>query len=936
MNKKFSTLVAGLALCTAFTANAKVENGKVYQLTNEDGKYLSVTESYTKTDSLILADAPTADIKNTDYQKSLWKVTYRFVSLANTWAYTLTNSATGRVLTLDKQAEWNFKNEGAFIAPENVTAVTLSAQLDNKTVVSIIAKDDVEAERTDIVTLEKGTAVSASAINFTVAAPAKINMTADLLNNKYGSPFALTFDKNLDGNPLAGKELFATDIDGLDGYVTLQDRTTGKYLVVDSTSWSSNLSSEKFWKLTVDAQPKDEAAAADKATGVTDGTILENGRAKELYAFKVVLDPSDNSKMILYPYATPVYKGANDTEKKSKMCYDMEVAANGEMIAFGNFAGTEKLTIWTKDAAKCTFAEVKLPTTLDPEYTYFVKDMNNAKSDEDHSANKNKGKYYVFSFCENGTVHAGAVTEVPTALWYLTETNNLANMWNTNSTRGGAIIRVIDDAKAIYSFGTDTVQLVKGPKVEDAQELAYKKVSKEDLVNGALSFRLKSDLLENLYVTVKDGKLYVAAGELASAYRFKVEEVELDEANSTVAESNGVKVYKYNVTDRLGKATLCSKNENGTDYYLMGEPDVENSVYPVTLSFLSTGVENEYKLVSYSEYTEEYGYYGFAISALAGSGMLYTASWCNTENTTFEFAKKDAPTYATLNIGHVQITSYTEDDNKMIASQKDGFAVLKAEGQSILKSDVYTHDSLTLWLDTACLTFEETMPLYYLSTNAFAEEGVKTRNYLMNTLDSAEVKGYAYEAAGAEAVRAAFIAGSVCGIDSIAIKGDTINAMNLNPAAVAFEVAAEYSDEAYKILSVQEYLNPAYDEEAAEEQGEEYDVEKYLPRNAYLAHLNNVVYWTTDPEQAEVFKVMTTSTPTSNDKIAAESAISVIANDGTVTIQGAAGKSVVISNILGKVVAETVLSFDNATIAVPAGIVAVAVEGEAAVKVVVK
>ena len=936
MNKKFSTLVAGLALCTAFTANAKVENGKVYQLTNEDGKYLSVTESYTKTDSLILADAPTADIKNTDYQKSLWKVTYRFVSLANTWAYTLTNSATGRVLTLDKQAEWNFKNEGAFIAPENVTAVTLSAQLDNKTVVSIIAKDDVEAERTDIVTLEKGTAVSASAINFTVAAPAKINMTADLLNNKYGSPFALTFDKNLDGNPLAGKELFATDIDGLDGYVTLQDRTTGKYLVVDSTSWSSNLSSEKFWKLTVDAQPKDEAAAADKATGVTAGTILENGRAKELYAFKVVLDPSDNSKMILYPYATPVYKGANDTEKKSKMCYDMEVAANGEMIAFGNFAGTEKLTIWTKDAAKCTFAEVKLPTTLDPEYTYFVKDMNNAKSDEDHSANKNKGKYYVFSFCENGTVHAGAVTEVPTALWYLTETNNLANMWNTNSTRGGAIIRVIDDAKAIYSFGTDTVQLVKGPKVEDAQELAYKKVSKEDLVNGALSFRLKSDLLENLYVTVKDGKLYVAAGELASAYRFKVEEVELDEANSTVAESNGVKVYKYNVTDRLGKATLCSKNENGTDYYLMGEPDVENGVYPVTLSFLSTGVENEYKLVSSSEYTEEYGYYGSAISALAGSGMLYTASWCNTENTTFEFAKKDAPTYATLNIGHVQITSYTEDDNKMIASQKDGFAVLKAEGQSILKSDVYTHDSLTLWLDTACLTFEETMPLYYLSTNAFAEEGVKTRNYLMNTLDSAEVKGYAYEAAGAEAVRAAFIAGSVCGIDSIAIKGDTINAMNLNPAAVAFEVAAEYSDEAYKILSVQEYLNPAYDEEAAEEQGEEYDVEKYLPRNAYLAHLNNVVYWTTDPEQAEVFKVMTTSTPTSNDKIAAESAISVIANDGTVTIQGAAGKSVVISNILGKVVAETVLSSDNATIAVPGGIVAVAVEGEAAVKVVVK
>ena len=64
--------------------------------------------------------------------------------------------------------------------------------------------------------------------------------------------------------------------------------------------------------------------------------------------------------------------------------------------------------------------------------------------------------------------------------------------------------------------------------------------------------------------------------------------------------------------------------------------------------------------------------------------------------------------------------------------------------------------------------------------------------------------------------------------------------------------------------------------------------------------------------------------------------VSIIAGNGTVTVQGAAGKSVVITNILGKVVAETVLTSDNATIAVPAGIVAVAVDGEEAVKVVVK
>ena len=64
--------------------------------------------------------------------------------------------------------------------------------------------------------------------------------------------------------------------------------------------------------------------------------------------------------------------------------------------------------------------------------------------------------------------------------------------------------------------------------------------------------------------------------------------------------------------------------------------------------------------------------------------------------------------------------------------------------------------------------------------------------------------------------------------------------------------------------------------------------------------------------------------------------VSIITGNGTVTVQGAAGKSVVITNILGNVVAETVLTSDNATIAVPAGIVAVAVDGEEAVKAIVK
>ena len=73
---------------------------------------------------------------------------------------------------------------------------------------------------------------------------------------------------------------------------------------------------------------------------------------------------------------------------------------------------------------------------------------------------------------------------------------------------------------------------------------------------------------------------------------------------------------------------------------------------------------------------------------------------------------------------------------------------------------------------------------------------------------------------------------------------------------------------------------------------------------------------------------------TDNEEIAT-SEVTVIAGEGN-TIAGAAGKKVVVSNILGQVVANTVITSDNATIAAPAGVVVVAVEGEEAVKAIIK
>ena len=63
--------------------------------------------------------------------------------------------------------------------------------------------------------------------------------------------------------------------------------------------------------------------------------------------------------------------------------------------------------------------------------------------------------------------------------------------------------------------------------------------------------------------------------------------------------------------------------------------------------------------------------------------------------------------------------------------------------------------------------------------------------------------------------------------------------------------------------------------------------------------------------------------------------VKVIAGNGTVTVQGAAGQTVTIATVLGKAVADEVVASDNATIAAPAGVVFVTVNGETT-KVVVK
>ena len=165
--------------------------------------------------------------------------------------------------------------------------------------------------------------------------------------------------------------------------------------------------------------------------------------------------------------------------------------------------------------------------------------------------------------------------------------------------------------------------------------------------------------------------------------------------------------------------------------------------------------------------------------------------------------------------------------------------------------------------------------------------------------------------------------------------GPVIETLNLgtadfNKAKFAFKYVNEAAGDDFKVQTAW------YDYDSAVKAGLDNKEDWTWNNEGYLRSVNGVVVVTNGYTHGEEFLMAPEfSDPTANETIAAEGAISVTATDGAVIIKGAEGKNVVIATILGKVVANETINSDNETIAVPAGIAVVSVDGES-FKVVVK
>ena len=249
---------------------------------------------------------------------------------------------------------------------------------------------------------------------------------------------------------------------------------------------------------------------------------------------------------------------------------------------------------------------------------------------------------------------------------------------------------------------------------------------------------------------------------------------------------------------------------------------------------------------------------------------------------------------------------------------------------------ILSAESMIFWLDTA--DSKATTPYFYISKGievAEGEEKPAERMFMYNATDSMSIfdensaqasfnEKYMLEGTTKEdkIAKVIFRPATIAGVD-------TINTVVEGKAAV---VAAKENKAEEVLAGLDNFkfgiclADPAVEGE--------YVIYSKAKGNKYVYSKNGKL-GLGSKEEAKVF-TLGTEVPTGNESIDnATSSIVVTGNAGSVTIQGAQGETAYVRNLLGMPLAETVVTSDNATIAVPAGIVLVTV-GDETVKVVVK
>ena len=898
MNKRFSTLVAAFA-AIATVSYAQIGD-KYVHLKTSSSTYLTVTkENSAKADSVKLANLGSDKAAK---DSALWLPKFVEKMVSGDSVFQFVNKATKKNLSfaVKKNGAGAY---GTMIAPGVDKFVFKTGVAGGSEIYAAYGQDSIVSISTTSGKLNVATTLPNE--KFEVEAPVSISLAtvADLAGKL--STFKFEF-KGKDGGIFTATDLIPVPVQvaGIDKYrfqVVGQEKSTkgtkkDQYITIDTTMIGSTTSIQ--------------VAAFKLDTIVAAGGAQYQGGNEGLQTFKLSMDLGNDSismttdsivRFVNGKYEVAVHGGATSTY----------------IVGYKTFNGAPVLCIDSAaiEAPFITLAKGTPVKLAGGTGVYSLK----LKAKGGNSEVANNDKYLV----GDGSAYVAAASAyIPSTQFYVKEhedgtysiqgreaTSISTKTGSNGETYGEAIassllldeepLYAVDVANGVYHLGkgadTDTLVFKKLDVDLTNEHIGYKYYTKEEMGYGAVKFNLASAAADDIYLSLVQDSVIAGAKGAEKALELRlVEGAEI--AKDTVyygAQALGDTLVRVayaleQAYDAEGR--LAHEDVSGVEVVKLSK---DANLQDKRFFFVAGPAEDSYKIVEATTTNND-----ILTLNISNLSVTYDEPVAGVE-TYFNIEGAEAPVYKKMESGHYNIGNGLE-----MLTASAGVAKMLRVGDELKAAS--TADDFSLYVDSAYVNRGEDNTEY----GYYIYKGAEVKNdTIIGSVLSAKGKFAADAAKGDSAIfRSATIVK-----DTIAYEGDLKDGKQnkykvrdaKNTSLVGFKVVEEGG---FEIVA--------------------------LNSNKKLAVVNGVVIFS-DNVAPLTFTTEATEAPTANEDVEV-SEVTVIAGNGNVTVAGAQGKKVVISNILGQTVANTVIASDNATIAAPQGVVVVAVEGEEAVKAIVK
>ena len=776
----------------------------------------------------------------------------------------------------------------------------------------------------------------------------------DWLNSTFIAISSTEVGEATDAERQAGQGFMLTKVKGEDFVYPEQNPSDaeGLNIAVNNACFSvqTNHSAATPYALAVEnfyyqASAKNEETAAQKTKGVYLGVISYNETTQNVASVPADNTPAINEAEHIFSF---VESNVQDgrlllNEDKTPAVYTIKFIDGNDVADLeGKYltVGTESGSSFRWEAKGAAIADATYP-----EFQFVITDVQKAKSsDEIYSlvtfTNRETGKYFTAKLYPTGEEDQYTLS-LPTS-------SQLKDIYPFTVNRNTYAVEPQDKV----TFDTDIV--VELDKVTPDNYAGFLNVA--DKTIRTIAFARDVNVTSNrLYAAVtNDHKLNAAdefATEIYDAAQWQLVKSEkpeyitrvfvynntTDESVDLVSKGDSVCAYTYKlryVVDGseteyyLNDAnTNLVKESSAPEFIIKQNADGSVSIFNADNAFKNKQVAEDGERVSINVklYQNKYTY------ATATPKLVYES----------KSAASDIKTY--LDPEHAEISWPAEEGHVTIQSELGNYISLNDERDGI---SVNEEEAVPFYLHVT--DKDAVVPSFYISEGMGEGSNAESeRMFLFNPVDSVDY--YVTEQGDYDKVYMARenVVKAIAKAGTLNESRDTITIKVKGEADKLIAEEADNNDKniwgglnrfKFQIVETEEGDGLYYirQTKAGLKDGEEYntqtDPEDFGTK--YLYVINNKLGWG-DKGLAEKFAIKGIEAPTANEGVSA-SEVKVIAVDGAINIKNAAGKNVVVSTILGQIVANEVLTSDNATISVPAGIAIVSVDGEEAVKVSVK